>query len=81
MNKLCVNLGTIKVQSGTLVIETAPVVILETPCFPAKFYAGYGRFDGKEWLPCDNDTYFWHRTMEDAELGALLLLARDVSCV
>ena len=52
--------------------ECGPVAVLETPCFPAAFYAGYVRGEN----PASNATHLWHRDQGAALDAALALLSR-----
>ena len=42
--------------------------ILDTPCYPARYYAGYiRRVMCNEWVPADNSTHLFYRTLGDAK--------------
>jgi len=46
------------------------VAILDTPCFPARYYAGFViRGANGEYTPENNSTELFHRTLEEAEVG------------
>lgn len=53
--------------------------VLDTPCWPARWYAGYITSDG---MPADNATGLFHRSIEDAmEAAERLCAARQNSHV
>ncbi len=45
---------------------TCDLAILETPCFPASFYFGPVNRSMDSWVPADNSTSRFHRTLSDA---------------
>jgi hypothetical protein len=51
--------------------EYTVVGVLETPMFPAAFYAGIIRFGANGWYPANNDHYY--RTKDEAETAATKL--------
>lgn len=51
--------------------------VLETPCFPASFYAGMIQGDSwKGYFPCDNSTSRFHRTVVEANSALEAEMAR-----
>lgn len=53
------------------------IAVLETPCYPAVYYAGY--VQDKDLTPCLNDTYLWHYTKEEARTAAIEQYHHDLS--
>ena len=47
--------------------EWSMAAILETPCWPACYYAGFVYSVGNELFPEDNATSKFHRTLEEAQ--------------
>lgn len=45
------------------------VGILDTPCFPARYYVGYIKLGKDGYYPLDNATYLFHQTLEKARLA------------
>lgn len=46
------------------------IAILDTPCFPARYYAGFViRGADGDYTPENNSTELFHRTLEEAEEG------------
>lgn len=49
------------------------IVILETACFPNKYYAGPAYNNG-EWVVYSNATCYYHETLGEAEDAALKMV-------
>lgn len=43
-------------------------MILDTPCFPARYYVGFVNLHKEGYVPADNSFHRFHRTLEEAEV-------------
>ena len=50
------------------------VGVLDTPCFPARYYVGYVFQEREEWIPADNETHNFYKTLEEAETAFLKII-------
>jgi hypothetical protein len=58
------------------------IAILDTPCFPCRYYAGKVYMTREGFVPADNATNNFHRTIEEAtEWGKVILRAYDDSAI
>ena len=53
--------------------------VLDTPMYPASYYAGYIAKNDNEYVIVDNSTSNFHRSYAEAVQSASALMSRDVS--